>query len=761
MFKKLKLNNINDYFKPLYEREEEGVYFTRITNYGSKTKSFLKKYLQELKNNGAYINYKLKPPTRDQIVYFKDISKYQFEQNIDFFININSKLFPQIDTSRSRIISEAIYDILNDMKIAGKNKKKIERFYIAIMCWLYCDFKEIIKPINPSKIKKILYDGNISKNKLDLMRIFSKIGCDIAIFLIDGDSEYLKLDPKSEISDLIFCDKPRKNSQQIASREPRYVLKYKEKLDEIIKNIKIPYRFDTNEWIKTDVFSSALMKHDERGNDDNIFYNMFVQINGVEDADTYNKKLIDWKLELDIASKKVIIINKQILPLKEHVAQMMDLLPNGNDYELVFSLAQSISFEKSPKIEKMIKKAYLELMKQELKSPAYTPRNRLLCIFDWINRFLPFLFVDRSLQNYPVFICYNLKIGYEENIFLRFLSKLPIDVFILFPKLPIDSNIKTNSLLKIKYDNFILSDTFPMNKDEIQIVSTWQHSEYTLEDTIYKDTNLYKYYLYNHIFIGAVPIILDIDAKKVYNLWDQKSTSRPNFRTFKNKIIIPITCTKFIGVYSDDVDFYWGKIKRLFSNNSMLLTDFPYIKNEYLSIDTNLISSFINGGDIQKEKILSHPSYKYSFIRKEMQEHMLNSLQELLDSRTIKDTFENGTEYKIIDVALNLNATFLNLINDYNFTGKIPKLICIDTVERVWSLEDSILIAYIRQLGFDIAFFSPAGHENTELYLEKEFFVEHIIGKYMDNLTIPNFKFIKIQDEKGSVIKEFLRLLKI
>jgi hypothetical protein len=769
MFKKLKMADINDYFKPLSEREEEGVYFARIINYGSKTKKFIKKYLQELENNGVYLNVGLQNPMQDRIEFLRKILKNQFKHNIDFFIAINSTLFPQLDISNSRIISEAIYEILDDMKNAAKNKMKIERFYIKIMCWFYYDFQEIVKSINSCKIRKILYNGNISKNKMDMMRIFSKIGCDIVILLVNGDSEYLKIDPKSEISDVIFCDIPEKFPKRFYPEKTKNELKYQEELDQILKNIQISHIFSTNEWIKTDIFSAALKKHDERGNDDNTFYNMFVQIKGVEDANTYNKKLTEWKIELDAASKKVVIINKMIQEPSLDEKEKIEVAFCKNNYELITQLYHTISFEKLPIIEKMIKKAFIELMTERILSNIEMLKSSLIQILCWIKRFIPFLFVDRNLKNYPIFIYYNANISSDETIFLRLLSRLPVDVFILLPNLSISSTLKDNLLLKIKYINSISADRYPRYEDEVKFVAKDHNPENNLAGTIYKDTNMYENYQYiKHRFRNVTFIVQKKFSqehysfwRELYSLWNKKPQSRPNFESVDNNITIPTICVELIGTFGIDAIDYWEKIKRLLTNNCIILTGFPYIKKKKLSSDNNLLSSFIVNSEVQIEKILCHPSYKYKYLRKEMQEYMLNILQELLDSQIIKNTFKNGTEYKIIDIVLNLDTKFLKLINGYYFTGKIPKLICIDISKRMWSLEDSILIAYVRQLGFDIASFSPAGYKNIGAYLKDEFFVEYKLGHYMDDLIVPNFEKIELPEEKESIIKIFLRSIGI
>lgn len=130
----------------------------------------------------------------------------------------------------------------------------------------------------------------------------------------------------------------------------------------------------------------------------------------------------------------------------------------------------------------------------------------------------------------------------------------------------------------------------------------------------------------------------------------------------------------------------------------------------------------------------------YGLLREEIQDHILEKLQLLIDRRIIRGTFENGTEYTIIGVVLNLEKEILRLLQRFDFTKKNPKLIYIHTTEQLISLEDSILTAFLNLAGFDVVFFIPTGYQCIEKYFNREMMEEHQIGEYLYDLQVPSFR---------------------
>ena len=151
------------------------------------------------------------------------------------------------------------------------------------------------------------------------------------------------------------------------------------------------------------------------------------------------------------------------------------------------------------------------------------------------------------------------------------------------------------------------------------------------------------------------------------------------------------------------------------------------------------MTEFFKNRKLQKEKIKNHACYPYGFLREEMQDHILEKLQLLIDRRIIKGTFENGTEYTIIAVVLNLEKEIVRLLQRFDFTKKNPKLIYIHTTEQMISMEDSILTAFLNLAGFDVAFFVPTGYQCIEKYFNREIMEEHQIGEYVYDLQAPSF----------------------
>ena len=116
----------------------------------------------------------------------------------------------------------------------------------------------------------------------------------------------------------------------------------------------------------------------------------------------------------------------------------------------------------------------------------------------------------------------------------------------------------------------------------------------------------------------------------------------------------------------------------------------------------------------------------------------------LIDRKLIKGTFENGTEYTIISTVLNLPKDIVRLLQKFDFTKKNPKIVYINTKEEVMSLEDTIMMAFLNLVGFDIVFFVPTGYQSIEKYYNEKTMEEHQIGEYVYDLNVPNMAMVSL-----------------
>ena len=142
---------------------------------------------------------------------------------------------------------------------------------------------------------------------------------------------------------------------------------------------------------------------------------------------------------------------------------------------------------------------------------------------------------------------------------------------------------------------------------------------------------------------------------------------------------IPVIFSKFSGVKDRNTKEYWVTLKQLMTPETLVIDSVPYI----LPTDANpmkmFAAEFFKNGRLHRNVIKNHRAYQYGFLREDMQEHILDKIELLLQQKSIKGTFENGTEYTIVAIALNLPKEVTRLLQAFDFTKKNPKLIYLNT----------------------------------------------------------------------------------
>jgi len=86
-----------------------------------------------------------------------------------------------------------------------------------------------------------------------------------------------------------------------------------------------------------------------------------------------------------------------------------------------------------------------------------------------------------------------------------------------------------------------------------------------------------------------------------------------------------------------------------------------------------------------------------------------------------------------------MKKELVRMLQKFDFTKVNPKIVCITTSESVLSLEDTILMAFLNLVGFDIVFFVPTGYQSVERFFNKKLMEEHQVGDYMYDLQAPDF----------------------
>lgn len=738
MFKHGKLQNLEDCFRGLKDRPEGSVYFCRINGYHEKIREFLQMYYEAARKTGVVIEGKIQNPEETHLQYYEEIMGREFRMDGGFIEESLRRWLPRMNDYQRGQVAASIYDTLDDMRRTGKNDNMLKNAYIKFMCWFYYKFERIVNRLGENAVPKILYEGTISIYELKILDILSKAGSDIILLQQEGDQNYRKLDPSGTLSDVLELPGMTGFPTGFGVKWLRKELEKQWNRERLCGGGPTLSNC-TNAWIEGKGFTDSLKSSSERGTDSRFFYNCFIRINGVEDKVTYLNELYQFQLELRNSGRKLLILEKEIpAPASEEISSV-PRKNYGNEDQLIAELSREIHYTASGELEKLMRKAFIDALSEEAGREGVN-LNRLMnhgvYLLCWLKRYTSRLFDNWKMPQLGCFIYLGGCRNGKEAMFVKLLSKLPVDVLILKPDRDAACCLADPVLYEINHMQSLVVEHFPKEGQDIRMGTAAYHAERELDEVMYQDSGLYR----NQQYDRAVSVSLQTMYEEISILWNQEVKYRPNFAVNGPVVSIPVIFAKVSGVKDGQLTKYWSDIHNLVTADTLVIRQAPHINPTDPNPMKAHVTGFFKNGKLQKSKIKEHAAYPYGFLREEMQDHILEKLQLLIDQKIIRGTFENGTEYTIIAVVLNLEKEIVRLLQRFDFTKKNPKLIYIHTTEQMISLEDSIVTAFLNLAGFDVVFFVPTGYQNVEKHFNREIMEEHQIGEYLYDLQAPFFR---------------------
>lgn len=740
MFTHNKIKNLNDFFVERDNRPGKGVYFYRINGYTEEIGQFIQNYYEAARLSGVIIEGRIPNPDEKNLAYYEEIMGLGFRMNPDYITQSLKKWLPRMNDYQRGNVARSLYETLDTLRKSGKNDNMLKNAYIKFMCWLYYKFERIVNLLGENKLPKILYEGEIGSYELQLVTILSNAGCDAVLLQYGGDVRYQSLDPDNRISDnLVLPDMrefpPDFNLRWIRSEIQRSLN------NERLYGTRPQIINCTNAWIEGKGLSDLRKSVTARGDDPKLYYNCFYRINGVENKQTYMSELYQFYLELTNSNGHVVIVDECIpKPDMEEIAAVKRRNYTKQD-EMLKDLLPNLQYTANIELQRAMVKAFLDVMLAEAKTADMNLNkltNKAVYMLCWLKRYQKQLFSNWKMPDIACFIHMGPCKDENETLFLRILARLPVDVLVLNPNLNTKCCLVDSLLYEIQYAESMALNRYPRQSADVQVGTVGYHAERELDRLMYEDTGLYRNYQYGK----AVSVTLQTMYEEIQILWKEELKFRPNFSTENGIVTMPVIFAKVSGVKDGLVQKYWSSIKGLLTEDTFLVKNVPYIDTTAPNPMKTYAVEFFRNGRLQKKKIKENPNYQYSFLRDEVQEHIFDKLQLLIESKVIKGTFENGTEYTIIATILNMPKEIVRLIQKFDFTKRNPKLIYINTGEKLISLEDTILTAFLNLAGFDVVFFVPTGYQNIEKHFNRRLMEEHQIGEYVYDLQVPNMALV-------------------
>lgn len=754
MFQLGRIEKLHDYFSACSRRREQAVFFYRVAGYSGEVAAFLTQYDQAARTNGVVIEGRIPNPDPKQLDYLAEMMGSDFQLDAGFLTQKLTRWLPRLTGAQREAVVTAMTATLQDLQAHGKNENMLRNAYIKYMCWLYYKFERILGRLGGDELPKILYDGTVSSYELQLLVILARAGADIVLLERAGDAGYLRCDPTSQYAQLYQAPgltpfpadfslrQLREQGRQQAERQKLY-------------GAPAGIAPCTNAWMKTPDVKEILTAVRARGDDPKLFYNAFVVQYGVEDKLLFPSDMVAFYQQLKREGRKVCLENGRLPPPTPEEIAAVRRRNHQTAEQLAADLAANLQYPNNQQLQTLMRQAFLDVVLEEDKAVGGNLNrllNKAVYLVAWMKRYQKDLFQNWQAPEVGVFILFGACSGDNEALFLRLLAKLPVDVLVLLPDLNAPCVLKDPALLDLHKEQSLPMTDFPVEPSQMRVRTAAYQAEREMDSILYQNTGLYRARQHQK----AEAVTLQTMYEEISLLWDQELKYRPGFAAEGDTVTVPVLLEKICGIKDGPILPYWLEIKKLVTPETTLVTKLPWQTGLEANPMKPYATQFLRQGRLQREKIKQHKDYPYGILRPEIQDYLLDKLQVLLDEKLIAGTYQNGTEYTIVSTILGLPKDLLRRIQNFDFTKKNPKLIIISTTEETLSLEDSILVAFLNLVGFDILFFVPTGYQSIEKYFQKPFANEHQLGPYRYDLQVPDFRTLH-EGGKSSIRKLFGR----
>lgn len=754
MFQLGRIEKLHDYFSACSRRREQAVFFYRVAGYSGEVAAFLTQYDQAARTNGVVIEGRIPNPDPKQLDYLAEMMGSDFQLDAGFLTQKLTRWLPRLTGAQREAVVTAMTATLQDLQAHGKNENMLRNAYIKYMCWLYYKFERILGRLGGDELPKILYDGTVSSYELQLLVILARAGADIVLLERAGDAGYLRCDPTSQYAQLYQAPgltpfpadfslrQLREQGRQQAERQKLY-------------GAPAGIAPCTNAWMKTPDGKEILTAVRARGDDPKLFYNAFVVQYGVEDKLLFPSDMVAFYQQLKREGRKVCLENGRLPPPTPEEIAAVRRRNHQTAEQLAADLAANLQYPNNQQLQTLMRQAFLDVVLEEDKTVGGNLNrllNKAVYLVAWMKRYQKDLFQNWQAPEVGVFLLFGACSGDNEALFLRLLAKLPVDVLVLLPDLNAPCVLKDPALLDLHKEHSLPMTDFPVEPSQMRVRTAAYQAEREMDSILYQNTGLYRARQHQK----AEAVTLQTMYEEIGLLWDQELKYRPGFAAEGDTVTVPVLLEKICGIKDGPILPYWLEIKKLVTPETTLVTKLPWQTGLEANPMKPYATQFLRQGRLQREKIKQHKDYPYGILRPEIQDYLLDKLQVLLDEKLIAGTYQNGTEYTIVSTILGLPKDLLRHIQNFDFTKKNPKLIIISTTEETLSLEDSILVAFLNLVGFDILFFVPTGYQSIEKYFQKPFANEHQLGPYRYDLQVPDFRTLH-EGGKSSIRKLFGR----
>lgn len=682
------------------------------------------RYRAAARDGGASLQG-LANPREDEIKRFYQEAGTEFALESQLIARHTALWLGQVRTAERPRLCQAVFHTLSLLRQQGANDYILKNVYTKFMCWLRGPLGRALSHLGSAKPPKVLFEGDISKHEAFFLALLHEAGCDIWYLHYLSAASYDKADPQGRFSRKIIGELFAAPPPPAPPPPPPPAWEGADK------------ELSVNQWVDCPAWEAVALPYGRRPAGAGKRGSVFAVLLGADERKAYRNRLFALKRALDSASRTWILVEQKLPPpapdeadafravdrrlsRPQLIRALAERMPAGNSWTLLAQRAFTLVMEKFP---------------EKTENLFFNYSVRLAC---WLGRYARQLFQKPS-KDYPPVLLYYGPITEPEISFLWALAQMGADVIYTSPEKTgvFAGHFLPHIWIETVFDNSLPLEPFPRREEKILARTTAYDAAQELNQILYSDTGMFR----DRQFARSQPVTLRTTYDEVAQLWPEEAQYRPSFRTEEGVVYVPNLFTKICGVDKGDLNLYWDSIRALVTPNTELVTALPFLaaRTPEGGINRNAARAFLHNGRLDPRAIMAAPAYRYGYLPEDTQNYILEKIQALMDYDLIVD---GGPDVPavMLSVLLNLDKELLRLVQSFDFTRAVPKLLVVDVTETMFTLEECILLAFLNLVGFDIVVFTPTGYRNLETHIRPDSFNTLNVGPFQFDLTVPDLR---------------------
>lgn len=645
--------------------------------------------------------------------------------------SVKSGLQSWLSSQRLQYSAEVITPLLTEaIKTCGANGKNT---YFVLLCWLMKYLS--IKPAS------LLYIGSGTLRELYFMLILSSCGVKVTYVSYGQDADFDKFTHKDKVQtiggtmsgvvqiDFAHIDlskaaqlcEMRASAQQVEG----IVQRLNTTAAGIFEDLMVDRR-------------TRVVKNGGVYTEDGVIPVYCASLIGYDDEAVYNNMLLNFKEGFAKSKKQLIFIEKPLDNPNADEIKQLGSVNRSSVTAMIDELALKIKLNGDP-----VRTALAQTELRKLLNSLYTGNPTV--VFNYGSKFISWLYRCTQARKYAVqyedipLILYYGDISQSELYFLHYMSRVGFDIIYITPnKLLLDITVDKN--LDNRMQIFQLPQTknsgsYPTKAIKMKVNTVAYSAERELDTMLYSgDAGIFR----DFQFLNSQTVTLRTTLEEIGILWKQEARFRQGFATSGNLVTVPNIFAKISGVKDGNVNAYWDEIRDRLTPETILRVKGEKPEQQGTP-DLSAYRSFYRNGQIDTERLKTSSLNKYSYLPDRIQDMLLYKLQETVDSKFLKLSGDD-LMCAVMHFGMNLDKEFMKLLQSFDFTKQLPKLIWIDPVEQTFTLEECIQLVLCNLIGFDILIYTPTGYKNLETFVSSDAFEEHTLNDFQYNLEVPKFK---------------------